>query len=57
VDIDLTKSEAEAMALPGMPDDGWLESTRDLLLGLRTSETPMDTLPVELVEAFTRNSR
>ena len=57
VDIDLTEPEAGARALLGMPDDGWLESSRDLLHGLRTREMPMETLPSELVEAFTKTRR
>jgi hypothetical protein len=57
VDIDLTEPRSVGMAPLGMPDSGWLESSRDLLHGLRVRETPMDTLPEDLLEAFTRSKR
>ncbi|HYN61972.1 MAG TPA: hypothetical protein VET87_20920 [Rubrivivax sp.] len=57
VDIDLSEPRSVAMAPLGMPDSGWLESSRDLLHGLRVRETPIDTLPEDLVEAFTRSKR
>jgi hypothetical protein len=31
---------------------GWLASSLELLGGVRVSETPMDTLPGELIDAF-----
>lgn len=58
VDIDLSQPASNAaMAQLGSPDGGWLESSRDLLYGLRTREMPLDTLPDDLVEAFTKTSR
>lgn len=57
VDIDLTEPRSTAMAPQGLPDGGWLESSRDLLHGLRVRETPMDTLSEDLVKAFTRTKR
>lgn len=57
VDIDLTEPRTTAMAPQGLPDGGWLESSRDLLHGLRVRETPMDTLSEDLVKAFTRTKR
>jgi hypothetical protein len=57
VDIDLTEPRSVAMAPHGMADCGWLESSRDLLRGLRVRETPLDTLPEDLLEAFTRSKR
>jgi len=33
-------------------DHGWLASSLELLGGVRISETPMDTLPGELIDAF-----
>lgn len=57
IDIDLTEPRSDAMAPLGMPDRGWLESSRDLLHGLRVRETPLDTLPEDLLEAFTRSRR
>lgn len=57
VDIDLSEPIAGAIAPLGVPDRGWLESSRDLLHGLRVRETPLDTLPADLVEAFTRTRR
>jgi hypothetical protein len=57
VDIDLTEPRSVAIAPLGMPDSGWLESSRDLLHGLRVRETPMDTLPEDLLEEFTRSKR
>jgi hypothetical protein len=56
VDIDLTEPKSGAVML-GLPDSGWLESSRDLLHGLQVHEAPMDTLPVDLIEAFTRTKR
>jgi len=57
VDIDLTVPKYEAKTFPGMPDNGWLESSRDLQHGLRVHETPMDALPDDLVEAFNKTKR
>lgn len=50
VDIDLSDLAAEAGPAP--PDSGWLESSRDLQRGMRLRETPMDSLPAELIDAF-----
>ncbi len=33
-------------------EHGWLASSLELLGGVRISETPMDTLPGELIDAF-----
>ena len=57
VDIDLTEPRSDTLAALGRPDGGWQESSRDLLQGLRVRETPMDTLPQELLEAFTKSKR
>ena len=54
VDIDLSELRSEAKTPLEKPDRGWLESSRDLLQGLRVCETPMDTLPNELIEAFAK---
>ena len=56
VDIDLTEPKSGVVVL-GLPDSGWLESSRDLFHGLQVRESPMDTLPVDLVEAFTGAKR
>jgi hypothetical protein len=56
VDIDLTELEFEVTPI-GSPDGAWLESSRDLLRGLRVRETTMDMLPDELAQAFTRIRR
>jgi hypothetical protein len=56
VDIDLTELELEATPL-GSPEGAWLESSRDLLQGLRVRETTMDMLPVDLAEVFTKIKR
>jgi hypothetical protein len=55
VDIDLTEPRSDAMAPLSMPDSGWLESSRNLLHGLRVREPAMDALPQDLLEAFTRS--
>lgn len=52
VDIDLSKPLAETMAPRAISDRGWLESSRDLLRGLYVAETPMDTLPSDLIDEF-----
>jgi len=57
LDIDLTEPSFETMAALRLPDGGWLESSRDLLHGLRVRETPLDTLPEDLVNSFTRSKR
>lgn len=57
VDIDLTEPYSDTNMQFGSPDRGWLESSRDLLHGLQVRETPMDSLPADLVEAFTRPKR
>jgi hypothetical protein len=57
VDIDLSEMPSEDKAPLDTPDRGWLESSRDLLRGLRVHETPMDTLPNDLIEAFARAER
>jgi hypothetical protein len=51
VDIDLGDLAAEAGTTPP-PDSGWLESSRDLQRGMRVRETPMDSLPAELIDAL-----
>ena len=33
-------------------ENGWLASSLELAGGVRVSETPMDTLPGELIDAF-----
>jgi hypothetical protein len=33
-------------------EHGWLASSLELLGGVRVTETPMDTLPGELIDAF-----
>lgn len=33
-------------------ENGWLASSLELLGGVRVSETPMDTLPGELIDEF-----
>ncbi len=35
-----------------VPEHGWLASSLELLNGVRVSETPMDTLPGELIDEF-----
>jgi hypothetical protein len=52
VDIDLSDATSDATASVAMADRGWLESSRDLLHGVRVVETPMDTLPKDLIEQF-----
>lgn len=37
---------------PEVREHGWLGSSLELLGGVRVSETPMDTLPGELVDEF-----
>jgi hypothetical protein len=55
VDIDLSDLVAEAGPTPP-PDRGWLESSRDLQRGLRMRETPLDSLPAELIDALLKRS-
>ena len=50
VDIDLSDIAAEAG--PSEPDSGWLESSHDLQRGMRMRETPIDSLPADLIEAL-----
>ena len=57
VDIDLTDPGSEAKATADLQDRGWLESSRDLLHGLRVRETPMDALPDDLIEALIKTKR
>jgi hypothetical protein len=57
VDIDLTELGVATTGPLRSPEGAWLESSRDLLQGLRVRETPLDMLPDELVEAFTRTRR
>jgi hypothetical protein len=57
VDIDLTEPNSDALVQFGSPDRGWLESSRDLLRGLQVRETPMDSLPADLVKALTKPKR
>jgi hypothetical protein len=57
VDIDLTQPVSDAKTAIDRPDRGWLESSHDLLRGLRVHETPMDTLSDDLIEAFTKTRR
>ena len=52
VDIDLSDLAAEAFPAPPLPDRGWLESSRDLQRGMRMRETPLDSLPAELIDAL-----
>jgi hypothetical protein len=51
VDIDLSELSAQAGPAPP-PDSGWLESSRDLQRGMRARETPMDSLPADLIDAL-----
>lgn len=57
VDIDLIELTSVAKAPLELPDCGWLESSRDLLHGLRVRETPVDSLPNDLIEALVRARR
>jgi hypothetical protein len=52
VDIDLSEARIEAKVAAATPDRGWLESSRDLLHGVRVVEMPMDTLPHDLIDEF-----
>jgi hypothetical protein len=52
VDIDL--SDLSSAAPSPAADGGWLESSRELQRGLRLRETPMDSLPAELIDALLR---
>lgn len=57
VDIDLTAMESEVKP-PLDPDDrGWLQSSYDLLHGLRVRELPMDKLPEDLIRTFSEIKR
>jgi hypothetical protein len=47
------KSEAPREA----PDRNWLASSFDLMDGVHVSETPMDTLPGELIDEFSKAQR
>lgn len=38
-------------------ENGWLASSLELLGGVRVSETPLDTLPGELIEEFMNSRR
>jgi hypothetical protein len=51
VDIDLSEMSAQAGPAPP-PDSGWLESSRDLQRGMRVRETPIDSLPADLIDAL-----
>jgi hypothetical protein len=50
VDIDL--SDLASDAGHAAPDSGWLESSYDLQRGMRMRETPLDSLPADLIEAL-----
>lgn len=41
-----------AKAAPEPRENGWLASSLELLGGVKVSETPMDTLPGELIDEF-----
>jgi len=51
VDIDLSELLAQAGPAPP-PDSGWLDSSRDLQHGMHMRETPMDSLPADLIDAL-----
>lgn len=50
--FDGTPERAHAPHSPDVHEAGWLASSLELLGGVRISETPMDTLPGELIDAF-----
>ena len=52
VDIDLSDARIETRVAAATPDRGWLESSRDLLRGVRVVETSMDMLPDEVINEF-----
>jgi hypothetical protein len=54
VSVDIDLSELAAAAQAPEPDRGWLESSQDLQRGARVRETPLHSLPVELIDAFLR---
>jgi hypothetical protein len=57
VDIDLTAMESEVKPPLDPNDRGWLESSYDLLHGLRVRELPMDKLSEDLIRTFARSKR
>ena len=57
VDIDLTAMESEVKPPLDPNDRGWLESSYDLLHGLRVRELPMDKLPEDLIRTFSKTKR
>jgi hypothetical protein len=54
VQVDIDLSDLASAAPTPAPDRGWLESSRELQRGLRMRETPMDSLPAELIDALLR---
>lgn len=54
VDVDLSGLSGTAGDPDADEEGGWLASSFDLMRGLRVSETPLDTLPGELQDAFFR---
>ncbi len=53
LDVDLSGLSAAGSAVGDADEEGgWLASSFDLMRGLRVSETPLDTLPGELRDAF-----
>lgn len=48
----VTKKKQPVEGEPEVPEHGWLGSSLELLGGVRVSETPMDTLPGELIDEF-----
>jgi len=51
VDPKVAAAKARA-SKPDPRENGWLASSLELLGGVRVSETPMDTLPGDLVDQF-----
>ncbi|WP_295643283.1 hypothetical protein [uncultured Methylibium sp.] len=54
VDVDLTGPSGTGGDPDADEEGGWLASSFDLMRGLRVSETPLDTLPGDLQDAFFR---
>ena len=57
VDVDLTELRSDAKVPLDLADRGWLESSHDLLRGLRVRETAMDSLSNDLIDVFARAKR
>lgn len=51
--VDPKQAAVDKPSTPAEPrEHGWLASSLELLGGVRVSETPMDTLPGDLVDQF-----